>query len=356
MMRTGKRQENEFLKWSPPKDLMKATKNGYRSMNPCPVFSESKEELYLFFICIKDHISEGSLSPGKTRLCYVTTKDCGKTWGKLKDVTKTVGGIKLLDYKTFAVGPGHGIEVKRSWSGSDSTGSSRLLIPAYVKTMNQQSHTLVFYTDDEGKTWQAGRQLFQECGESQVAEVRVNDGTEVYLYCSARTWGKGAQQVPRLEALSDDVGGSFSKLQSLSLRETPHGCQGSVLALPALKQPPGDHGPSNTWLLYSHPTRGPEKQGESEWARKDLGIFLRESLQDGGSRGHTPWSKPHIIHHGISGYSDLAEGGREGHFACLMECGESAKLRVVFKEFDIGEIPKPAVTSLPGATSPLTNG
>ncbi|XP_063048195.1 sialidase-3-like [Engraulis encrasicolus] len=361
VMRTGKPEEHGCLEWSPIKDLREARKDGYRSMNPCPVFSQSQETLFLFFICIEGRIREGALSPGQTRLCYVATDNAGETWSEVKDLTETVGGINLLHYKTFAVGPGHGLEVDRSWSGlGSSTTNKRLLIPAYVITKRGNSHSLLFYSDDDGESWQAGKQLVQECGENQVAEVRVNGGTESYLYCSSRsTWGRGLQQVPRTEALSDDAGESFTKLQTLALKETPHGCQGSVLAFPALKRRgaavaghrhggPSSGSGSDTWLLYSHPARGP-LNGEGQWIRRDLGVFLRESLQDGGGRDHKPWGEPHILHHGMSGYSDLAEGSAEGHFACLMECGEAAKLRIVFKEFDISEIPKPAGGSMSGA-------
>ncbi|KAL2096946.1 hypothetical protein ACEWY4_006153 [Coilia grayii] len=327
VMRTGMR-EKESVKWSPMKELTKAKKTGYRTMNPCPVFESSTCTLFLFFICIKGKIKEAYLKPGQTRLCYVTIKDGGKKLGKLKDVTEKVVGIKLLQYKTFAVGPGHGIE-----GGKEDGGSTRLLVPAYVTSTNRRSHSLVLYSTDQGKKWQAGQQLSRECGECQVAEVRVNGGTDAYLYCSARSFGKGAKQV-RLEALSDNMGGSFTRLQSLCLTETPHGCQGSVLALAA-----SSAGPCSSWLLFSHPTRG------HEWERRDLGVRLRESLQDGGSGDVRPWSEPYVIHSGVSGYSDLAQTEEGELFGCLMECGESTKTQIVYKEFLLSEIKNQLIQS-----------
>lgn len=304
-------------------------------MSPCPVFETSTKTLFLFFICIKGRIKERNLKPGQTCLCYITTKDSGKTWSKLEDVTKKIHGIDLSPYKTFAVGPGHGIEAEGDHYGSLSTENSmtrkRLLIPAYVVSESTGQHALVLYSDNAGKTWHAGKQLSRDCGECQVAEVRVAEGTEFYLYCSARTYGSGVD-CKRLETLSDNKGESFTKLQSLSLKETPHGCQGSVLGFPA-----PDKSTSNTWLLFSHPTTGPE-DGENAWMRRDLGVYLRRSLQDGGHTDQEPWGKPHVIHRGKSGYSDLTLCEEEDRFACLMECGEFDRLRIVFKELSLHEI------------------
>ncbi|XP_031434955.1 sialidase-3 isoform X1 [Clupea harengus] len=344
VMRKGTRQADGSLQWSDCKDLMEATKHGYRTMSPCPVYERNTNTLFLFFICIEGEIKEADLTPGQTRLCYVITRDRGETWSLLTDLTDKVNGINLLDYKTFAVGPGHGIAVERGKNGM------RLLIPAYVKSTStkvQPDHALVLYSDDEGQTWQAGKTLFEECGECQVAEVRVTEGTEgTKLYCSARTWGKGMEEVPRLEALSEVTSVDFTKLKSLTLKETPHGCQGSVLGFPASELHPGDKG---TMLLFSHPTKGPE-EGENGWTRRDLGVRLRESLQGA-------WGEPYIIHQGKGGYSDLCEDG--AHFACLMECGEFPRQRIIFQEFPLSDIPKPAQLDrhdpVPNPSDPVPN-
>ncbi|XP_041922079.1 sialidase-4-like [Alosa sapidissima] len=328
VMSTGTRDTDGKVKWSSITNLEKATKAGYRSMSPCPVFETNTGTLFLFFICIEGSISENSLKPEQTCLCYVTTQDehlGDESWSKLKDVTDDIvfaDNKKLSEYQTFAVGPGHGIEV-----GVGTSNDTRLLIPAYVKMSKDECHALVFYSDDGGEHWQAGNQLFDKSGECQVAQVRGVEDTELFLYCNACTLGGENEEVPRLEALSDDTGASFTKLQSLSLKETPHGCQGSVLGFPAT----GLDSP-NTWLLFSHPTKG------LGWTRRDLGIYLRMSLQDGGNRDCRPWGEPFIIHPGKSGYSDLAQCEKKDRFACLMECGEADPLQIVFKEFALSEI------------------
>ncbi|XP_062398000.1 sialidase-3-like [Sardina pilchardus] len=306
VMRTGTRDSDKKVKWSPVEDLRQASKHGYRTMNPCPVFETATGKLFLFFICIKGKKKEGHLKAGETRLCFVTTTDVSKPWNDLKDVTDDieVDGKKLSEYQTFAVGPGHGLEVKTSGHGT------RLLIPAYVKS-GKGSHSLVFYSDNGGESWQAGEHLSEETGECQVAEIQ---GSE--LYCNARTL---RSEKYRIERLSSDTGARFTKLLERSLPETPHGCEGSVLGFPAPDS-------SNTWLLFSHPQSG--SKNPICWKRFDLSIYLRESLK--GS-----WGKPVIIHPGNSGYSDLTQCEEEHHFACLMECGETKRPRIVFKEFTL---------------------
>ncbi|XP_062398082.1 sialidase-3-like [Sardina pilchardus] len=323
VMRTGTRQSDGEVKWSPIKDLMKATKDKYRTMNPCPVFETDTRTLFLFFICIKDKIKEGDLEPGQTCLCFVSTTDGGETWSNLKDVTDdlVVADKKLSEYKTFAVGPGHGLEVRTS----DFT---RLLIPAYVKISNEESHSLVLYSDNGGESWQAGQQLSKKTCECQVAKIQGGE-----LYCNARNDG-----CYRIEALSYNTEASFIILPSPSLKETPHGCQGSVLSFP-------DPNSSNMWLFFSHPTEGPKSCCESKWTRRDLGIYLRKSLQG-------PWSKPFIIHPGISGYSDLAQCEEEHRFACLLECGKFCQLKIVFKEFTLGEVLNPGQVVSGSSCSP----
>lgn len=68
---------------------------GHRSMNPCPVYDEFTNTLFLFFIAVLGHTSESyQLATGKnvTRLCYVSSTDGGKTWSPVTDLTKRVIG------------------------------------------------------------------------------------------------------------------------------------------------------------------------------------------------------------------------------------------------------------------------
>ena len=268
-----------YFQWSPTEDLMKATKDGYRTMNPCPVFERISKRLFLFFICLKGQIPECKLKPGQTRLCYVTSTDCGENWSDLTDLTSSVMDSNFTNYQTFAVGPGHGIQLS----------SGTLLVPAYVKVGSGKSvkpHVVVLRREDlhtwkavqpigvesgECHTWKAGQPITMESGECQLAEVSDGEGRR-QVYLNARSTGE-----LRVEALSDDAGASFTLLKKLTLKERPNGCQGSVLGFPASDIRALGGGSSETALLFSHPTATTKGK---DWDRLDLGVYLRKSLQD----------------------------------------------------------------------------
>ncbi|XP_062376279.1 sialidase-3-like [Sardina pilchardus] len=371
VLRTATRQPSGSLQWSESwMDLTKATKDGYRAMNPCPVFESSTGKLFLFFICVEGEVREFQLKAGQTKLCYITCAASplrDESWTELTDLSDSAVGKYLEEYQTFAAGPGHGVQLQ----------SGRLLIPLYVKEFKDsntwlfevfplwyfwtmKSYSLALYSDDQGRTWQVGEKMPVESGEFQMAEVTDREG-KGQLYCNARNTKavRLSKTSLRVEALSADGGASFSMLTELALQERPMGCQGSVLSFPARELPAGGRASSErgagggassqrgagegereaggeassqTALLFSHPTAG---QG---WDRLELGVHLRRSLQD-----HDPWGEPHIIHPGCSGYSDLARCEEDGRFACLMECAEGGhhspslgnRRKITFQEFQL---------------------
>ncbi|XP_043928603.1 sialidase-3-like [Protopterus annectens] len=312
----------DSVEWEEPiNEIKEAQKLGFRTMNPCPVFEEKNGVLFLFFICVKKTVSEFRqifTGTNAARLCYVCSKDEGAMWSNLTDLTKSVIGDKTQNWATFAVGPGHGIQLQ----------SGRLIIPAYMYYIHvrwrkfqlpcfTKPHSFNFYSDDYGKNWKIGdiiaRSKTVEC---EMAEILCQNDKCV-LYCNART-----PHHCRVEAVSNNCGSEFEKAHLASkLVEPPHGCQGSVVSFvvsedyheercPATKKEHFDLMASGgrSWLLFSHPV--------SKNKRADLGVYLNKSPLD-----FSGWEYPWIINHGPSGYSDLAVC-REGRlFGCLFECG-----------------------------------
>ncbi|XP_023572477.1 sialidase-3 isoform X3 [Octodon degus] len=340
--------------WEPMKPLMEAMLPGHRTMNPCPVWEQKNGCVYLFFICVQSHVTERhQIMTGRNaaRLCLIYSQDAGCSWSEVRDLTEEVIGPEIEHWATFAVGPGHGIQLQ----------SGRLVIPAYAYYFSHRlccfplacrvkPHSLMIYSDDLGVTWHHGR-LIQPLvtTECQVAEVTKASGHSV-LYCNARTPNRR-----RVEALSSDCGEYF-EAQALSQQlceQPPHGCQGSVVSFqplvipnrcqnfsdkntPSTQQSPllgsalelkeGVGTASETWLLYSHPT--------NKKHRVDLGIYLNQSPTETAC-----WSHPWVLHHGPSGYSDLAALGEEGLFGCLFECGTEDELeQISFRLFTEKEI------------------
>ncbi|XP_021446985.1 sialidase-3 [Oncorhynchus mykiss] len=333
VMRRGT-QQNGSTQWSESQELLSACLPDHRTMNPCPVYEKNTKTLFLFFICILGNTSEHhQIRTGKNKahLCYITSNDEGQSWSPTKDLTESVIGKTVRRWATFAVGPGHGIQME----------SGRLIIPTYAYYIHfkcfsfpfpftVQPHALSIYSDDFGQTWQMGRMLQRKSCECEMAEIIDHEGRS-HLYCNARHGGH------RVEALSESSGVYYDKPRlAPRLVEPGHGgCQGSVIGFPAPEQ--GEEGmggttssprasDTQTWLLFTHPT--------NKRTRKDLGVYLNRSpLHTSG------WDRPWIVHSGPSGYSDLAYSEDTEHFACLMECGEKSEIeQIAFVSFPLSDV------------------
>ncbi|XP_041640025.1 sialidase-3-like [Cheilinus undulatus] len=307
------------VKWSELKLVKEAHIEGYRPMNPCPLYEKTSKTLFLFFVCIEGTTSELfqiCCNQNKARLCYITSKDGGQSWSGVTDLTDELPEIK--SWATFAVGPGHGIQ----------TESGRLIVPVYgyascspscccfIKFYCCTPYAISLYSDDKGKTWQFSKRIEKVSVECEMAEVFDDTGLKS-IYCNARS--KGGY---RVEALDKNDGAGFRVLKS-KLVETGGGCQGSVVSFPA--QNKDAESQTNKWLLYSHPS--------SQSKRTDLGVYLNKVPSDSSA-----WSKPWIINSGPSGYSDLAYIG-DGLFALLMECGKQNYIeQIAYKVFSYEEV------------------
>ncbi|XP_072557591.1 sialidase-4 isoform X1 [Paramormyrops kingsleyae] len=311
------------VEWEDMTVLDSAQLEGCRSMNPCPVYDRFTGTVFLFFIAVLGDTSESlQLITGKnvTRLCCVSSQDRGKTWSSVMDMTLAVIGDAIKDWATFALGPGHGIQLR----------SGRLLVPAYAYHIGRRRRfgqpcettprSFCLHSDTHGRSWCRGEAVPSlESVECQVVSVDQQDGGDV-LYCNARS--------PlgfRVQALSLDGGIVFRDSQLVpKLIEPPHGCHGSVVGFPAPISQPGKSKEASsygqnlltpTWVVYSHPT----------WpsGRQDLGVHLSPFPRDPDS-----WSPPWVIYQGPSAYSDLAylepaapASPLAGAFACVFESG-----------------------------------
>ncbi|KAM6122503.1 sialidase-2 [Pterocles gutturalis] len=291
------------VQWNSMETIVSAQLKDHRSMNPCPVYDEVSGKLILFFIAVPGKISEQHQLRTKinlVRLCYVTSMDQGRTWSPAQDVTDGTISTEYKNWATFAVGPGHGLQLLNE--------ARSLVIPAYAYRIldpkqHPTPHAFCFISSDHGMTWQMGNFVGEESAvECQIAEVQTC-GRRV-LYCNARS-SRGA----RIQAVSYNHGLDFERGQRVEkLVEPPFGCHGSVTAFP----PPPDARCRDSWLLYAHPT---DPKG-----RRDLGIYLNKSPLN-----PVHWTKPSILFKGLCSYSDLQYigVGPDGSplFSCLFEYG-----------------------------------
>uniref|UniRef100_A0A8C5RYX3 exo-alpha-sialidase n=1 Tax=Laticauda laticaudata TaxID=8630 RepID=A0A8C5RYX3_LATLA len=229
----------------------------HRTMNPCPVYDKKNDIIFLFFICVRDGISEQHqirMRRNAVRLGYISSEDGSRNWSSMTDLTEQVmGDDEAQKWATFAVGPGHGVQLN----------SGRLVIPAYAYYIHKswfgysfpwwiKPHCFSFYSDDGGQTWARSELLKAlKTTECQMAEVTCKDNRQV-LYCNARSLHKF-----RAEAYSADNGCHFpDHALCKQLCELPLGCQGSITdASPSSASP----GCPKSWLMFSHPTRIPKQ-------------------------------------------------------------------------------------------------
>ncbi|XP_005813128.1 sialidase-4-like [Xiphophorus maculatus] len=318
VMSTGKVNSTSEVQWSRPTEVVRKCSSGYRPMNPCVVYENHTQTLFLFFIyVIETELWQIEHHQNKARLCYITKKKNEEKWSEFTEVTDLVPVFN--NWSTFAIGPGHGIQTK----------TGRMIVPAYAYTKDKEPspHAFCFYSDDYGSTWKCEEMLSETSLECQMTEILDSSSKDSLIYCNARTFGGH-----RVQAKIDKTG--FHTLTTVTpLKELNAGCHGSVISFPAQS---GDANTSQEkWLLFSHPTKQ-----KSDWERLDLGVYLSTSPVRSVGEFNLVWSQPWVINKGPSGYSDLAYI-EDGWFACLMECGEkTATEEIACQVFSYDEILK----------------
>ncbi|XP_004701900.1 sialidase-2 [Echinops telfairi] len=289
------------VQWQDQEVVAQAQLAGHRSMNPCPLYDEKTGTLFLFFIAIPGQVSEHHQLHTRVnvaKLCQVTSLDHGRTWSPPRDLTGATIGSAHGDWATFAVGPGHCLQLHNK--------THSLVLPAYAYR-NLQAHrapvpfAFCFLSHNHGHTWECGHFVAQDTLECQVAEVGAGEKSVVYL--NARSFRR-----TRVQAESTNNGLTFKTAQPVrKLVEPPHGCHGSTVAFPS---PHAEPASSDRWLLYTHPTDPSQ--------RINLGTYLNKRPLDPSA-----WSEPSLLAVGSCAYSDLQSmgSGPDGspQFGCLYE-------------------------------------
>ncbi|XP_052494210.1 sialidase-2 [Budorcas taxicolor] len=303
------------VQWHSQEAVSQAQLEGHRSMNPSPLYDEATGTIFLFFIAIPGQVSERhqlQTRVNATRLCQVTSPDHGRSWSPPTDLTDSVIASAHKDWATFAVGPGHCLQL--------SNPTRSLVVPAYayrshccLKAPSPSAFCLVSH--DHGRTWARGSFVDQDTLECQVAEVR--DGQQRVVYLNARSPHRA-----RVEAQSANNGLDFKETQWVQkLVEPPNGCQGSIVSFPS---PNVGSEPPDWWLLYTHPT-DPQQ-------RSNLGVYLNR-----WSPVPATWSEPTLLAPGSCAYSDLQSMGTSPDgsplFGCLYESDDY--MEIVFVMFTL---------------------
>jgi len=284
-----KRSDDSGKTWSP---LVVIADDGPHTLgNPCPVVDQQDGTIWLGLTRSHGEDTEEAIVAGKsretTRVLVTFSKDDGKTWAPLRDISTAA---RKPNWTWYGTGPGVGIQLAKG----------RLLIPCYhaeAGTQIYRSHMI--WSDDRGQSWKYGDAIGEMCSECQVAERK--DGS---LLLSARTMtGKGQ----RTTALSKDGGATWSAA-TLDANLYDPGCQASLFR---------SGGTGESLWLYSHPA-GPNGRRE---------LTVRQSSDEGRT-----WSNGQRLRGGDSQYSCLALLP-DRSVGCLYDCWVDGNYRLFFVRF-----------------------
>ncbi len=252
--------------WSEPLTLAEGTGVGHGFGDCALVRTNEDNGLIAVFVGGVGFWQSRPDNPQRTYFCR--SRDNGRTWSEPKDITH------------FILGPDCVIPAHLSWwssffaSGAGlRTSSGRILFAAAVREDSLwQANNYVFYSDDDGETWQCSERA--SVGGDEAKLVELSDGR---ILMSIRANGH------RWYNISEDGGITWRDSISVWEEIEAPACNGDILRCTA---PDG-----RTLLLHSLPY-GKE--------RKDVSVFV--SFDEGKT-----WPLRHTIVPYPSAYSSLCQ-------------------------------------------------
>jgi sialidase-1 len=242
--------------------------------------------------------------------------DDGVTWSAPVDITASFEPFRAkYDWKVIATGPGHGIQIK----------SGRLVVPiwlAYGKTGDHApSAAGTIFSDDHGKTWQAGDLCLPNEGEfGNPNETMITELSDGRVLLVNRNVSKANR---KLVTTSPDGARNWTKPVFHDQLWEPI-CMASIIAHPSK---PGT-------LLFSNPHTlklGQDGKEVPAGRGKRENLSIKLSRDDGKT-----WPINKTLDPGPSAYSDLAVLPN-GTILCLYE----GKSEIQIARFDLGWITTP---------------
>jgi len=288
-----RRSTDEGQTWSPPRSIVEVP--GPKRKNPFALaLSGVREEDVTYnnpvLIADRDGTVHMLFCLEYMRCFYQRSPDDGQTWSAPVEITATFERFRsAYDWKVLATGPNHGLQLS----------NGRLLAPVWLSTgtggnAHRPSVTATIYSDDSGRTWQAG-EIAAPCTEEWInpnesVAMELADGR---IMLNMRNESKAHR---RLVTTSDDGATGWSQPRfDHSLREPI--CMGSMIRL-SLKADS-----DRNRILFCNPdnlTRADHKEVEGK-SRDRKNLSVKISYDEGQT-----WSVNKAIEPGWSAYSDLA--------------------------------------------------
>jgi sialidase-1 len=235
--------------------------------------------------------------------CYsMRSTDDGVTWSAPVDITASFEPFRAkYDWKVIATGPGHGIQIR----------SGRLVVPIWLAYGKAGDHAPsaagTIYSDDHGKTWQAGDLCLPNEGDfGNPNETMITEVSNGRVMLVSRSVSKANRKI----VTTSPNGATDWTTPVFHDQLWEPVCMASIIAHPSK---PGT-------LIYSNPhTLKLDKDGKEvpggRGKRENLCIKL--SHDDGKT-----WPINKVIDPGKAAYSDLAVLP-DGTVLCLYEADTS---------------------------------
>jgi sialidase-1 len=249
--------------------------------------------------------------------CYsMSSADDGITWSTPVDITASFEPFRAkYDWKVIATGPGHGIQIK----------SGRMVVPIWLAYGavgdHKPSAAATIYSDDHGKTWQAGDVCLPNEGDfGDPNETMITDLSDGRVMLVSRSVSKANRKL--ITTSSDGATGWTTPVFHDQLWEPV--CMASIVTHPSK---PGA-------VIFSNPhTLARDKEGKEIPAGrgKRENLCIKLSQDDGKT-----WPVNKVLDPGKAAYSDLAVLP-DGTVLCLYE----ADTNIVCARFNLDWVTKP---------------
>jgi sialidase-1 len=251
------------------------------------------------------------------RSFIIESTDGGATFSAPREITGTFETFRQRDgyhWRVIATGPGHGVQL----------ASGRLVMPVWLSTSDgdnphSPSVSATIYSDDAGRTWQAGDIVAGRDGEvPSPNECIVAEAAPGRVMINMRS---PSPRNRRAVAWSENGSSGWSRPEFVEALWEPV-CMASLIRLP------------DGTLLFSNPaTLEPNPARPQAVSRQRLNLGLRMS----SDRGKT-WSEPLVLESGPSAYSDLAVAP-DGDVLCFYEHG----LQSPYESMSVARVPANAL-------------
>jgi BNR repeat-like domain len=189
--------------WTPTQAVATAD-NGETWSNPTFVVDYVTGEVFLFHNRCERLPGNTSCSADSSTMYVISSTDGGATWGERRSLAGLFDHFPY-NWAMHGPGPGHGIQLD---SGRLLLTVSHRTIITGVPTAERNYGASTVYSDDHGRTWQAGGAVPMGPGLPTVGEARVVQRADGTVVMNSRP-GSG-QDWPRDVAISADGGVTWS--------------------------------------------------------------------------------------------------------------------------------------------------